>query len=346
LHGFVRAASGTFTSFDAPGAVVVRNRGTLPFAIDEGGDVTGMYLDAQDAIHGFVRSASGTITDFDVSGAGTSFLQGTLPLSMNSSGVITGLELDPNSLIHGFMRAADGTITTFDVPGAGTNVSESQLQLEGSGGFSINDSGEIAGSYLDSSSVSHGFVYAATQTAPSFTVSGTSVSVAPGATAGNASTITLTPGGGFTGNVALTAAITSSPTGAQDPPSLSFGSTTPVDITGTGAGKATLTILTTAATTGALTDPRHEGRGWRRDGGVFLACMLLFGVRAWRRSWRKGASLLALLVILVGGLAACGGGGSTTGSGNSGTTAGTYTVTVTGTSGATVESSTVTLTVQ
>ena len=79
-------------------------------------------------------------------------------------------------------------------------------------------------------------------------MSGTSVSVAPGATAGNASTITLTPGGGFTGNVALTAAITSSPTGAQDPPSLSFGSTTPVDITGTSAGTATLTILTTAAT--------------------------------------------------------------------------------------------------
>jgi hypothetical protein len=88
----------------------------------------------------------------------------------------------------------------------------------------------------------------------------------------------------------------------------------------------------------ALTNPRHEGSGWRRDGSVFLACMLLFGLRAGRGTRSKGASLLALLVILAGG--------NTTGSGDSGTTAGIYTVTVTGTSGATVESSTVTLTVQ
>jgi len=174
------------------------------------------------------------------------------------------------------------------------------------------------------------------------------VSLAPGATTGNTSGITLTPSGGFTGNVALTAAITSSPTGAQDPPTLSLGSTTPVDITGTSAYTATLTILTTAATTGALADPWHEGVGWRRDGGAVLACILLFAAPTSRRRWRKGASLLALFVILVGGLAACGGGGSTdtNGPGNSGTTAGTYTVTVTGTSGATVESSTVNLTVQ
>lgn len=59
--------------------------------------------------------------------------------------------------------------------------------------------------------------------------------------------------------------------------------------------------------------------------------------------------MLALIVALSGGILACGGGGSGGGGGgtsNPGTTAGTYTVTVTGTSGATIASGTVNLTVQ
>lgn len=80
---------------------------------------------------------------------------------------------------------------------------------------------------------------------PGFALSGTGV----GAGVGNTSTITVTPAGGFTGSVVLTAAITSSPAGATSPPSLSFGSSTPVSITGTSPGTATLTVTTTTATT-------------------------------------------------------------------------------------------------
>jgi hypothetical protein len=82
----------------------------------------------------------------------------------------------------------------------------------------------------------------------SFTVNGSSVTVTPGATTGNTSTITVTPSGGFTSSVALTATITSGPVGAQYPPTLSFGSTTPVSITGASVGTATLTISTTPTT--------------------------------------------------------------------------------------------------
>jgi hypothetical protein len=60
-----------------------------------------------------------------------------------------------------------------------------------------------------------------------FTLSGTAVTLYPGATTGNTPTITVTPSGGFTGSVALTAAVTSSPTGTQDPPNVSFGSASP-----------------------------------------------------------------------------------------------------------------------
>jgi hypothetical protein len=186
---------------------------------------------------------------------------------------------------------------------------------------------------------------------PSFTVSGTSVTVLPGAATGNTSTITVTPSGGFAGSVVLTAAVTSSPTGAQYPPTFSFGSTSPVSITGTSAGTATLTITTTAATNAALVLPKHNGVPWYAAGGAALAGILLFCIPARRRSWQTMLGMLVLLVALTGGVLACGGGGSGGGGGgggtsNPGTTAGTYTVTVTGTSGTTTATGTVALTVQ
>jgi len=55
-----------------------------------------------------------------------------------------------------------GTFTTFDVPGAGTGV------LEGTTGVSINAAGDIAGIYLVSPNVAHGFVRAANGTITTF----------------------------------------------------------------------------------------------------------------------------------------------------------------------------------
>jgi len=178
----------------------------------------------------------------------------------------------------------------------------------------------------------------------SFTVSGTAVTIAPGATTGNTSAITVTPSGGFTGSVVLTAAITSSPNGAQYVPTLSFGATSPVSITGATAGTATLTITTTAATVASETHPKRPGVPWYAAGAT-LACLLLFGIPVQRSSWRTMLGALALLVALSGSLLACGGGG---GGGTTipGTTAGTYTVTVTGASGSTTATGTVAVTVQ
>jgi hypothetical protein len=57
--------------------------------------------------------------------------------------------------------------------------------------------------------------------------------------------------------------------------------------------------------------------------------------------------MLILLVTLASGVLACGGGGSgSIGTGNPGTTAGVYAVTVTGISGTITEAGTVTLNVQ
>ena len=190
-----------------------------------------------------------------------------------------------------------------------------------------------------------------TVVAPGFQISGSSVTVSKGSA--GTSTVTVTPSGGFTGNVALTAAITSSPSGAQYLPTLSFGTTSPVSITGSTAQTATLTISTTAATSGALVYPVRPGSRWYASGGTALACILPFCVPMRRRGWRAVFGVLALLFALAGGMLACGGGGGSGGGGGggggggiSGTTSGAYTITVTATSGSTSATSTVALTVQ
>jgi hypothetical protein len=186
---------------------------------------------------------------------------------------------------------------------------------------------------------------------PSFAVSGTSVSLAPGASSGNISTVTVTPSGGFTGSVNLTAAITLSPSGAQDLPILSFGSTSPVTISGSNAATGTLTITTTAATANLQRPESPFGR-WRTAGGAALACVLFFCVPSRNRAWYRLLAVFVPLAILFGGLSACGGnpsssgGGGNSGTGNSsGTTAGSYTITVTATSGSTSTTTTIDLTV-
>jgi hypothetical protein len=195
---------------------------------------------------------------------------------------------------------------------------------------------------------------------PTFSITPTStVTVAPGAITGNTSTVTVTPAGGFTGSVGLTAALTSSPSGAQDLPTLSFGATTPVSITDTSAGTATLTISTTAATTSALDYPRRPGLFRYAAGGSALACILLVLMPTRGRNWRRTLGMLLLLVGVTGGVFACssgvdssggnsggGGGGGGGGTSNPGTTAGSYTITVTATSGSISQTGTVTLTVQ
>ena len=174
-----------------------------------------------------------------------------------------------------------------------------------------------------------------------FTPAPGAVTFTAGATTGNTSTVSITPSNGFTGSVALTATLTMSPAGAVNLPTISFNPTS-ITITGSAVGTSVATIATTANTSGALAYPKTN-RWYTGAGGAALACVLLFGIPARRRSWR---AMLALLVCLVG-LAEVGcGGGSSGGGGNSGTTTGTYIFTVTGTSGTTSKTGSITVTVQ
>lgn len=170
---------------------------------------------------------------------------------------------------------------------------------------------------------------------PPFFVSGTQVTIAsPGATAGNTSTITVTPENGFTGAVYLSCTLTSLPTGAIHLPTCSVPSNA-LSITGTSAATATMTVNSTASSSSANSLPL---RNWPLPNGqdslsagtrALATCFFLLGLVAWRRNRRILPTFLFLLVIL-GTLVACGGGSTAMPPPPPipGTTAGTYVFTV------------------
>jgi len=181
-----------------------------------------------------------------------------------------------------------------------------------------------------------------TTPAPYFSVlTGAPLSIVPGATTGNTATISVTPWYGFTGTVSLSCAI--SPATASDLPTCSVPAS--VTINGDTAQSATLTVNTTAST--SLN--KRPNLFWPSAAGTVLACILLFGIPARRTSRLTTAGWLVLFAAIAGiCCGGCGGGGSG-GSGplpTPGTTAGSYTVTVTGISGSMTETGTVAVTVQ
>ena len=202
--------------------------------------------------------------------------------------------------------------------------------------------------------------YAVAGTSTTFTVSGTTTStgtfalapitspagVAPGATAD--ATATVSTSSGYAGTVSLSCALTSSPSGAVNLPSCSPGGTITLSATAT-SGSATLAVSTTPATIESDAVKKSAGNILVRAGsGALLALLVFFGIPARRKAWRAMLGAVVLLMSL-GSLAACGGGSS--GGGTTtipGTTAGTYTFTVTATGSpaiSSVQSQTFTVTV-
>jgi hypothetical protein len=154
-HGFLRAPDGTFTRFDAPGAV---NGTDFVCCITPEGAIAGVSFDANFVDHGFLRAPKGSFTTFDVPGS-----TGTAPTGINPAGAITGSYSDASGLSHGFLRAGDGTITTFDAPGA----------VEGTQPDGINPARTIVGTYFDATlQLGHGFLRAPDGTFTTFDVPG------------------------------------------------------------------------------------------------------------------------------------------------------------------------------
>jgi len=221
---------------------------------------------------------------------------------------------------------ANGNYSLNNVP-AGTI----QLQASANGYNSQTQSVNIAGG----STATANFALAAAGAPPGFTLSTSgNLTLTPGQSSGNSMQIALTPVGGFTGQVNLTCAVTTSMSNASNEPTCSgIGAVT---VSGSGAVVIAATINTTAPTVGALAPARSL---WAS--AAAFAVLLCVGVPRRRRAWRLMLVLAAIAV--VSGALSCGAGGGTssnksTNGGNTstgGTTAGTYTVTVNGSDAAT-----------
>jgi hypothetical protein len=154
------ASAQTITSFSAPGAGTGAGQGTGGFGINPQGTIVGSYLDDGNVFHGY-QCVSGcgtasTFTRFNAPGAGTAANQGTITFSINVFGVITGYLIDSNNVNHGFVTTAPFKhFIILNEPNAGTGAGQGTIA-----GNVRPEGGEIAGSYVDSKNVSHGFVTA------------------------------------------------------------------------------------------------------------------------------------------------------------------------------------------
>jgi hypothetical protein len=108
-HGFLRSPAGDeIITFDAPGAGTTAGSGfgTFPNSINDGGAITGRYIDSHNVAHGFLRSTGGKFIMFEAPGAGTTAVSGsgTFSNNINDGGTITGRYIDANNANHGFLR--------------------------------------------------------------------------------------------------------------------------------------------------------------------------------------------------------------------------------------------------
>jgi hypothetical protein len=153
------------------------------------------------------------------------------------------------------------------------------------------------------------------------TASPTSVSPGSSATA----TVSVVPASGYTGTVTLSCSIAPVVTPA---PTCSFGSTSPVTVTSTG-GSATLTFTTIGPSAAMIRRSGILYALWLPVPGLALIG-LGFGSRSSRRKNLMGLLLLWTVLASLIVLPACGSSSGGGGGGNSGTPAGTYTVTISG----------------
>ena len=157
-----------------------------------------------------------------------------------------------------------------------------------------------------------------------YTLTGSSAAAIASPGGSTTSTITVTPTNGFTGTVALSCAVTTSPSGAVNLPGCSLSPTST-------ATTSVMTVTTTAATSSALDRPLNKF--FAVGGSIAVAGLLFFGIPARRRNWRTMLGVLVFAAIVGMGIGCGGSSGGGGGGGNSGTTTGNYVITVTGASG-------------
>ena len=328
-------ASGDYT-FTVPAGSLAQGSPTV-IAISYSGDST--YAAASGTSNVTVTGSSGTLTPTVTVTPGSSSIAATSALSVAVT--VTGSGATPSgtvTLTSGSYSSGAQPLTsgdfTFNVPANSLTAGTAILTATYSG-----DSNYAGATGTGSVTVTSG---AATGT---FTLSASTTSaVAPGTAA--TSTVTVTTTDGYSGTASLTCALTS-PTASSvtDPPACSLSPTSVALSSSSTTGSVTATVSSTAPTASQNTHPARpgSGKGWMgAGGGAALALLVFFAVPSRQRRWRAMLGAVAVLVALSS-FTACGDfWKAPTGNTAAGTTAGTYTFTVTGTGNPTVTAVTTT----
>jgi hypothetical protein len=151
LHGFIWQ-NGTATPLDYGGVSGVI--GTVLFQDNSSGQVAGFYDAANGSAHSIIyNTASGTWTTIPDAPGGYPF---NAAGGINDSGQLAGnYSTDPTSesnLVAWLYNIRSNTYTTFTMP-------QSDQALLGTVTYGMNNKGDIAGYYVDSSGNDHGFVW-------------------------------------------------------------------------------------------------------------------------------------------------------------------------------------------
>lgn len=228
----------------------------------------------------------------------------------------------------GTVKFMDGTTTlaTSALNGSGIATSSPETLSVGTHSITAVYSGDA------NSDPSTSPVLSQVVSAPDFSLSATVLtpsSVAPGKSA--QSMITIIPSGGLNPS---TVTLTCSVSPVMSPPATcSLGAISVSNNTGT----STLTVATAGPQAALALPAGDHSSGMRLALGLMIPAMLLSGAGLNKPSRRKLLSFCLILLVLCGCLfgVACGGGGQSTTktTGNSGTPAGAYSVTITGSAG-------------
>ena len=297
-----------------------------------GTDSTGHFvhtLTIQAAVSGASAGPSFTLTPnpatiaaITAGGSGTSSITvaptngftGDVALTCSVSGGPSGATDPTCSLNPNSVDISDTTVTP-----APPTLTVATTATTTAGSYTVTITG-TSGGLTESTQV------AVTVNAPAnanFTLTSSSAAAISSPGGSTTSTITVNPVNGFTGTVALTCAVTTSPSGAVNAPGCSLSPTST-------STTSTLTVTTTAATSSALDSPLNKL--FAVGGGLAVAGLLFFGIPARRRSWSTILGVLVFAAIVGLGIG-CGSSGGNSGGTTGGTTTGAYTITVTGTSG-------------
>lgn len=282
--------------------------------------------------------SSGTASE-TVTAAATTTTVALTPSTTYNGGVVT-ITSTTTPATYGTVTFLSGgnSIGTGTVNASGVATLSYTVPNGAVGGFLISASytSGAGGGYANSTSATQTLTVAAAVTMSS---SATSINVTHGSS--GMVTLTLAPGGGFTGSVAMTC---SSPVTYVT----CTVSSASVPITGAGSATVTGTINVAATLSQALPVPAIDPL--QRGGKTMLALLGMLGLALTRR--RKMLHKVSLAVLAVFGLAAavalsgCGGSSSSSSGGTSNVPSGSQLVTFTGTAAGVSQSVVVTVNIQ